>query len=492
MIRDDLTLSSMRRGATRDGDGEHPISSTSTTAGSSARLRYRRIARSLAACDALIAVGALLVVHLLTREPGSISTHPLIALSIAPAAWVAAFLTFGLYDLKRLSGWSEFPRIVSATMVAVFLLVLGGLWSDRSLTRDSLALTLIVALSLELLARSFFRSFVRRLKHRGRLSLRTLVVGANGEAHRIARLLSDTAAGFLPLGFVATAMDEASGNSIPVVGGIEQIEETVRSYAAECVFVASSSVSPEELLRITRICRRQDVELRISTSVSDVLISRLSIQPIDGMPTLTIKPVRLSRTQAILKRSFDLVFASIALVLALPLMMLIALAIKLTSSGPVLFAQPRVTKDGDVFVMHKFRTMVTDPARALEHKVIDLTRPFFKLQNDPRLTPVGRVLRSSSLDEFPQLWNVVKGDMSLVGPRPLPAEQVMANHDFLSPRHDVRAGITGLWQISGRSALDSDEALRIDRYYIENWSFGLDVHILIKTIGAVLARRGAW
>jgi lipopolysaccharide/colanic/teichoic acid biosynthesis glycosyltransferase len=170
----------------------------------------------------------------------------------------------------------------------------------------------------------------------------------------------------------------------------------------------------------------------------------------------------------------------------------LAFAIRLTSSGPIFFTQLRVTKNGDVFPMYKFRTMVTNHERALEGKAIDLTQPFFKLEDDPRLTRVGRVLRSLSLDELPQLWNVLRGDMSIVGPRPLPVEQVDANQEFLSPRHEVSGGITGLWQISGRSDLDSDEALRIDRYYIENWSLALDVYILLKTIGAVLTRRGAW
>jgi lipopolysaccharide/colanic/teichoic acid biosynthesis glycosyltransferase len=141
--------------------------------------------------------------------------------------------------------------------------------------------------------------------------------------------------------------------------------------------------------------------------------------------------------------------------------------------------------------MYKFRTMVCDITPTLDGGLIDLTQPFFKLRIDPRITGVGRFLRSVSLDELPQLWNVIRGQMSLVGPRPLPVEQVLANEQLLSPRHEVKGGLTGLWQISGRSDLDSEEALRIDRYYIENWSLSLDLYILIKTIGAVFTRRGA-
>jgi lipopolysaccharide/colanic/teichoic acid biosynthesis glycosyltransferase len=207
--------------------------------------------------------------------------------------------------------------------------------------------------------------------------------------------------------------------------------------------------------------------------------------------SFSIKPAFLSGGQAAIKRSFDVVAGSVALVVALPLMAVITLAVRLTSPGSAFFRQSRVTKGGEVFTMYKFRSMVNDPERVLDGKVIDLTQPFFKLPDDPRLTRVGRFLRATSLDELPQLWNVLRGDMSIVGPRPLPLEQVLANREFLSPRHQVRGGLTGLWQVSGRSDLQSDEALRMDRFYIENWSLGLDLRILAQTVGAVLGRRGA-
>jgi exopolysaccharide biosynthesis polyprenyl glycosylphosphotransferase len=459
---------------------------------SSAVPRFRRIAASLVACDALVAVAALLVVHVLTSGPGAVPLDLVVTLSVAPLLWVVVFNSFGLYQPMRVSGWGEFPRILGAVTIAVVFLALAGSWWNQPFTRASVSLTLLMGLSLELLVRSVLMSMVRRNKRDGLLSLRTLILGTNGEAHRVARVLRDPAAGFLPIGFVADSYEASSGNGLPIVGEIDQLEETVRRVGAECLFVASTAVSQEEMLWITRLCRKENIELRVSTNVSDVLTSRLYVQTIEGVTSLTIKPVRLSGTQAMFKRAFDLIVGSIILVLTLPFMVAIAFAIRLTSSGPIFFTQLRVTKNGDVFAMYKFRTMVTNHERALEGKAIDLTQPFFKLEDDPRLTRVGRVLRSLSLDELPQLWNVLRGDMSIVGPRPLPVEQVDANHEFLSPRHEVSGGITGLWQISGRSDLDSDEALRIDRYYIENWSLGLDVYILLKTIGAVLTRRGAW
>ena len=187
-----------------------------------------------------------------------------------------------------------------------------------------------------------------------------------------------------------------------------------------------------------------------------------------------------------MKRIIDLAVASVALLLSLPLWPVIALAIRLDSRGPVLFHQDRVTKDGRIFRMHKFRTMrPADPA-------FDTTRPFFKLESDPRLTRVGALLRRLSLDELPQLWNVLTGEMSIVGPRPLPADQVAANSDVLTPRQAVPAGMTGWWQINGRSRVTADEALRLDLFYIENWSPTLDLYILLKTLGAVVKREGAY
>src|SRR6266536_3357566 len=198
------------------------------------------------------------------------------------------------------------------------------------------------------------------------------------------------------------------------------------------------------------------------------------------------RPVRLSGTQVVLKRTFDLVVASTALIVSLPLWAVIGVAIRLTSRGSVFFRQERVTKGGRVFWMYKFRTMRT----GVEHPA-DTTAPFFKLLSDPRQTRVGRIIRCLSLDELPQLLNVFKGEMSVVGPRPLPTDQVAANLELLSPRQEVWAGLTGWWQINGRSAVTPEEAVRLDAFYIENWSLTLDLYIVLKTFGAVVSRRGA-
>jgi exopolysaccharide biosynthesis polyprenyl glycosylphosphotransferase len=243
---------------------------------------------------------------------------------------------------------------------------------------------------------------------------------------------------------------------------------------------------------VTQLSRRSGVEIRVSANLPQILTSRLTVQQVGPTMALSLRPVRLSGTQKLVKRAFDLVVVSVGLLLSLPLWALISAAIRVTSPGPVLFRQARVTKGGRIFKMYKFRTMKVNGDRLLEDREVDYSKPFFKLHDDPRLTAVGRVLRRLSLDELPQLLNVFRGEMSLVGPRPLPAEQVAANMELLEPRHEMPAGVTGWWQINGRSELSAEEALRLDLFYIENWSLTLDLYILSRTVGAVIAGRGAF
>jgi exopolysaccharide biosynthesis polyprenyl glycosylphosphotransferase len=456
----------------------------------SPQLGFRWIGLGLAGCDALSLLCALLAVHVGTGHWRSITVDLLPTIGAGTVIWVAIFHAFGLHGSHRQFVRDELRGIVGATTAGVIAVFFISAWWSQPLTRSTLAWVLLFVLLFELLTRSLFRSLIQQAKSEGRLASRTLIVGTNEEARRLSSHLAPTH-GLVPVGCVAVSSAQPSVDGLPVVGEIDELEEAIRYHGATCIFVASTAVSEDDVAKVFAACRRTNTEMRLSTNVSDILPSRLSIESVDGHTSLAVKPVLMSGGQKALKRSFDLVVGSVALLLALPLIAVITLAIRLTSPGPAIFRQSRVTKGGAVFVMYKFRTMVRDPERALDGTLIDLSRPFFKLRDDPRLTRVGRNLRSLSLDELPQLWNVIRGDMSLVGPRPLPAEQVAANLEFLGPRHDVRGGLTGLWQVSGRSDLQSDEALRIDRFYIENWSFGLDLSILGKTVGAVFGRRGA-
>jgi exopolysaccharide biosynthesis polyprenyl glycosylphosphotransferase len=453
---------------------------------------YRRLTRVLVILDAACAVAAARWFNFAAGHPVPSARSLLVESVVAAILWVAVFRVAGLYRVRHFSAGQEFKRIIAATVVGVFLAVAVTSWAYPPFTFGALASTVLLAWALESIARGVVRALIGRSKRQGGLRLNTLVVGTNGDANRLAHELAQPGRGFYPIGYVRTRSEKYEADGLPILGRINALLSLIRRYDIECVYVEPTALSTTELSDVYRVCRLATVDLKMSARVPEVLPSHLSFERMEGLMALSIEPKPLTGGRATIKRIFDVGLASLALIVALPLMTIMGMAIRLTSRGPMLYRQKRVTKDDRVFTMFKFRTMVEDPERVLDGSTIDLTKPFFKLKDDPRLTRVGRFLRATSLDELPQLWNVIIGDMSLVGPRPLPVEQVEAHAEFLRPRHEVLGGITGWWQISGRSELDSEEALRLDRFYIENWSLGLDIYILLRTVGAVLAGRGAF
>jgi exopolysaccharide biosynthesis polyprenyl glycosylphosphotransferase len=453
---------------------------------SDALRRYRQISMGLAITDAACIVTALLLVYQVRYSTRPMPVRELVVVVVAPLLWVAAFRAFNLYAPQHLSSSDEFRGIIGATSLGIVLVVMASYWSKSSFPRAWLGLSWLLAVLLEFATRRGWEIYRLRLKRDGRLAFRTLIVGTTGEATRLAETLKAPASGFTPIGYVGGFDPSVPGNGLPVVGDIPELRRLVREHDADCFFVASTCVSPEDMFGVTQVARQERTEVRVSANLSQTLTSRLTLQKVGGAIALSIRPVRLSGTQMAMKRAFDLVLASAAMAVSLPLWAAIAIAIRLSSPGPVFFHQERVTKGGRTFRMHKFRTMRVDvdsPA--------DTSAPFFKLESDPRLTSVGTILRRLSLDELPQFWNVLKGDMSLVGPRPLPADQVAANLELLSSRHEVPAGVTGWWQVNGRSGVTPEEAVHLDQFYIENWSLSLDLYVLLKTFGAVVGQKGA-
>ena len=446
----------------------------------------------LALTDGLSALAAFLLAYQarfgLRLPPARALGMMLIALPL----WTAIFSAFGLYRMHHYSPGEEFRRLFSAITVSITVIVAGAFWLRSPFSRTWLLTSWLFAVVLVMTTRRLWHFWMGRERARGALSLRTVIVGGNEEAMRIATQLREQPhAGFRPIGFITP--DGRGGDGMPVLGELTDLPRLIRQEALECVFVASTSLTNEQVRFLTRATRGSGAELRVSANVYDVLSSRLSVQPVGDLLALSLAPVRLTGFQAMLKRTFDIVVAGSVVLVTLPLWITIAAAIRLDSRGSVLFRQDRVTKGGRAFTMYKFRTMVSHGEGLLRERNIDPTVPFFKLgPDDPRLTRVGRLLRRSSLDELPQLLNVIRGDMSLVGPRPLPADQVAANLELLMPRHEVRAGVTGWWQIRGRSDVGVEEALRMDLFYIDNWSLGLDLYILTKTIGAIVKGRGAY
>ena len=260
------------------------------------------------------------------------------------------------------------------------------------------------------------------------------------------------------------------------------------------MLVSPTGVNAGVLRDLTVALEGTPIDLAVAPSPFAVVSRRMTVESVANVPILHVEQIRLQRGKAFAKRTLDLLVASVLAVVLAPVALLAALATKLYDRGPVGFSQRRIGKDGEPFVLHKFRTMVVGAEDRLEHvrHMNEAGHAFFKIREDPRVTRLGRFLRKWSIDEIPQLWNVLKGDMSMVGPRPPLPTEVERYQSWQRRRLRVRPGITGVWQVSGRSEVPFDEAVRMDLFYIENWSLGYDLFLLAKTVLAVLGRRGAY
>jgi exopolysaccharide biosynthesis polyprenyl glycosylphosphotransferase len=453
----------------------------------------------VALTDALAVVAALGLTRLARLGLAPLGWQWALSLFIAAVAWLGIAMGLGLYQFSRLSPAEEFRRLVEGAGLLTGVGLVVGLFMGGSLFRilsrgwpfvvGSLALILI------LVTRQAWHRRMGSLRAQGKLSYRTLIVGANDEGVRVARTLGPRPfLGFLPVGFLKTSSVSADSDGLPVLGAVEDLSDVIVEQGIECVFVASSAVTPELMRETTRALRRFDVEVRVSANMTEILSSRLTVHPVGDLLALSLRPARLTGGQALAKRIFDLVVGTVALVVIAPVWLVSALMVKLTSRGPVLFSQERVGRVERTFTIYKFRTMVQGAEGLLSQveQLNEASGPLFKIRQDPRITRVGRFLRRYSIDELPQLINVLRGEMSLVGPRPPLPREVATYEDWHRARLEVKPGITGLWQVGGRSELSFDDYVRLDLFYIENWSILYDVFILGKTVPAVLFRKGAF
>lgn len=459
-----------------------------------AREQYGVLYRWMALTD-VVSIGlAMLIAYWLRFGVRVPAGDFLLLLLVTPFFIVGVFALFRLYGVHHFTPAEEFRRIILAVSVGLTGLVTLSFWSKSSFSRAWIGLSWALALLTALTSRRLWHGHVRRARTRGRLSFLTLIVGMNKEALDLERLMRVPSIGYRALGFVSTGQDPSAEGELPVLGSVRRLRELIRETGAECVFVAASAVAAAEMGHVAKVVRLEGVDVRVTATLPEVLASRLSVQPIGGLMALSLMPVRLTGSQVIAKRAFDLAVSGLGLLLTLPLWAAVALAIRLDSPGPVLYRQRRVGQRGRPFTMLKFRTMVY----GAETMLADLRErneadgPLFKLRDDPRVTRVGRWLRRWSLDELPQLVNVARGDMSLVGPRPPLPEEVERYEEWQVDRLEVRPGITGLWQVSGRADLSFDEYVRLDLFYIENWSLAYDLFILAKTLPILLSRRGAY
>lgn len=406
---------------------------------------------------------------------------------VSGAGWATQRALYRVRFLARRS--DEARRVFQAvglttatTAVAVFVL-------DGDLDR----LWLAAAAAGSLVGVGVVREITRRrfdsLRRDGTLLRESIVVGAGGEVDELVSMLeSDPVLGYAVCQVVNPNRFESPASATT------HVLQAARRHDASTVLVAASSVETTTLNRLIRDLVDAGIHVELSSSLADIAPSRLTMRPIGRFPVLYIEPVQRDGWRAAAKRSFDVCAASLGVICLAPLFLIIAIAIKATSPGPVLFRQNRVGRHSQRFDMLKFRTMVVDAEERLAALMTDneATGPLFKMEDDPRITRVGRLLRTTSLDELPQLLNVIRGEMSLVGPRPALANEMAGWSDDLYGRLRVRPGITGMWQVSGRSTTTFDEYTRLDLYYVDNWSLLIDLAILAKTVPAVISSRGAY
>lgn len=421
---------------------------------------------------------------------------------LVSALWLLMLANERLYDLERLTwGAGEFSRVVRALGlgVVVFILITYAL-KTPGLSRAWTLLAFAFATVFVTLGRLLVRTWLQRARAKGRMHRRTLIVGSNDEGERIIRRLLDAPEqGLTPVGCLASSKADELGldycsDIVPHLGVARDVAEIVLDNEIDTVIIAGSAFDHEVISRIINELRGIDVSIHVSSGLFDVLTSRVLVRDIAGIPLMTVKGVSLSPANLRTKRVFDIAVSAFVLFVGIPLWLVLILAIKLDSRGPILYRQRRIGQDGTEFGMFKFRSMYPDADERLKEleKQNEATGPLFKMKDDPRVTRVGKWMRKFSLDEFPQLLNVLRGEMSLVGPRPpLPRETVQYTEHHWR-RMEVPPGITGLWQVSGRSALTFDEMIRLDLYYIENWSVGFDIALLLRTVPAALFARGAY
>jgi exopolysaccharide biosynthesis polyprenyl glycosylphosphotransferase len=437
---------------------------------------------------------------------GSNSTQPfvweyLLLTMLFPLAWIAALGINRAYEHRHLFvGTDEYARVVRSGISLIAALAIFSFAFDLRLARGYVLIAVPLATLVDVGARYAYRQVLHRSWARGERLHRVILVGhARAVADMTRRLRHESHHG---LGIIGACLPSGPAGEVvaglpPIYGNFDDVAAAVAQSGADTVVVLSCpEIDGAALRRLAWQLERDEIDLIVASTLVDVAGDRTTIRPVDGLPMLHVEHPRLKGSARLVKAAFDRVGALILLTLSAPLLAILATLVIFGKGGrgPAVFRQERVGKDGQPFVLYKFRTMVVNAeARLTELRNLnDSDGELFKLRKDPRVTPVGQFLRRYSLDELPQLVNVLKGDMSLVGPRPPLAREVAGYPADMRRRLVVKPGLTGLWQVSGRSDLSWDESIRLDLTYVENWSLAMDLAILARTVSAVVRSSGAY
>lgn len=470
----------------------------------------RKYALRLKLADAFVvlwAVAGAFVVRFGFSEPQSGSDRDIDYVLLSAVLIIAWWLMLGFWGSREPrvlgSGSEEYKRVIasSAWLFGFVAVVSYALRIDTARGFVGLAFP-VGALGL-LAARWLVRQHLSLERRQGRSSSRVLIIGGpHSAAHLIRSLKSAPAAGYTPVAaHLPGAVLDAShdpGFSVPVTG-VESNFDTIlsiilRSDVDAVAVSAGVNMHPQDLRRLGWELAARDIGMILAPALTDIAGPRIHTQPVAGLPLIHVSTPKLTGGKKVAKRAFDITLAGLLLLALSPIFLILALLVRVTDPGPVFYRQERIGLRGTTFHMLKFRSMKVN-ADAELHRLLaaqgSSTQPLFKIENDPRITPLGRTLRKFSLDELPQLLNVLGGSMSLVGPRPQREGEVALYDDAAHRRLYVSPGMSGLWQVSGRSNLTWEESIRLDLYYVENWSLTGDIVILFKTFKAVFASTGA-
>ena len=473
----------------------HPAEAHEQVVGTTRLPRDYFLRRALATADMLAVIGAGAVALLVV--PDDTSRLSLLWLLPTLPVWLFLFRLYGLYerDVKRVnaSALDDLPALFHAFVLGslllwVYLKLLTGHGLDVAEALAFGGSGIALACGLRVAARRAVLTFGG--------PARVLLVGESEVTCALARKVSmHPEYGLEAVGAVSVDAVGDLPDGLPHLGRLADLDlrDLVVAQGVERVIVTAEDLPDEAMMDLVRNCGAVSVKVSLVPNHINALGPSVAIDDIEGLTILGLNPLVLSSSSRFLKRLLDIAGATAGLLLAGPVVAALAIAIKLDSPGPVLFRQQRIGRGGKAFTVLKFRSMVVDAeARTQELRAQSSDPDWLKLDHDPRITRVGHLLRKTSLDELPQLWNVLRGEMSLVGPRPLPLRDFERLEGWHRKRYLVLPGVTGLWQISGRSNLAFDDLVRLDFFYLENWSLTLDISILVKTIPAVITGRGAY
>lgn len=462
----------------------------------------RKLHWALLTADTIVVAAVVIFTFRIALEPDArlqgVLAVPYAVLGVAlTLGWVLLLAALGSRSTRVLgAGLEEYRRVLSASMWLFGVLAIASFVFQASVSRALFVTTLPLGMGLLLAERWSARYLLNRLRAQGRSMSRTLVVGT---APQVNDLLEDltrrTDAGYRARGVCIIGPGELSPSADGQITRVrvEHLLSAASSRRYEAVMI-TDGLGRDEIRDLAWQLESQPIEMMFLPRLTDIAGPRLEVSDAEGLSLVHVDLPRFTGWKLRLKRGFDLVFAGLALVLLAPVFLVVAVLIKLDDGGPVLFRQERIGLRGRPFTIHKFRTMCVDAEAKIDALIAANggTALLFKLEDDPRITPIGRILRKYSIDELPQFWSVLRGGMSVVGPRPQVAREVAEYTDVHHRRLLIKPGITGLWQVNGRSELSLEESIRLDLRYVENWSLLGDVTIILKTIGVVARPNGAF